>query len=293
MLFASLAAFAAPEATAVVLVQREARDEGFALELDGWIADDALPHVIEGSVVLLGPDGREPLDVRPGEVWTVEGASGTPWMARLHEEVDPDRLILRGDLAALREIAVLLDARITVQADESALIERPGVLLDVGWLADEEEGRAVEDVELVRGRPTREEAVLRAHLPAARPSQADRERRFADALLARLSRADEASHAAAAALSTPEVTAPPTPSTVPDDEALEAARRRYAGRHLCGETFVVLHPSGAFAGAGYRGTWTPVQDGLIRVSSGDLERAFLVTFHPGTRSCRAVWAPPR
>lgn len=60
---------------AIVVVDQEARESGYTLQLDGWLVEDALPvDVAEGELIsLVDPDGRiEPLDLVPGE-----GADGT------------------------------------------------------------------------------------------------------------------------------------------------------------------------------------------------------------------------
>ena len=107
LLVATLAFAADPPSSealvAVVVVDQEARESGYALALDGFLIDDALPvDVVEGDeLVLVDPAGRtEPLDVAMGEAWEITGSDGEAWMSTLEEEVRTDVIAVRAPAAS-------------------------------------------------------------------------------------------------------------------------------------------------------------------------------------------------
>ncbi|MFT5459567.1 MAG: hypothetical protein ACI9K2_006082, partial [Myxococcota bacterium] len=154
MLFLLAVVAQAQPRVAVVVVDEGARQEGYTLQLDDWVADDALPvDVAEGeTVVLVSPDGSlDPLDVAPGEVWEITGQSGEAWMSLLDEEVRADVILVRGPVSAIRALARSLDAEIVVD-DGKVWLSGPDILLAAPWVEDPL-AREVRALELVRVEP--------------------------------------------------------------------------------------------------------------------------------------------
>ena len=114
---------------AVVVVDQEARESGYALEIDGWLVDDALPvDVAEGEALqLVAPDGHtEPLDLAPGEAWEVTGPKGEAWMSLLDDEIRTDLIAVKGDARAIDALAKSLDADLVAHLQPHASHAGPG-----------------------------------------------------------------------------------------------------------------------------------------------------------------------
>ncbi|MEZ4323239.1 MAG: hypothetical protein R3F61_37590 [Myxococcota bacterium] len=291
-------AFADP-VVAVVLVDREARDSGYALEIDGWLVDDALPvDVAKGEVLkLVDPEGNaEALDLAPGEAWLVTGSKGEAWMSLLDEEVRTDLIAVRGDDAAIDALATALDARV-VEHEGSIYLSAEDILLHAGWVEDDQARRldevgfvTVQDAPPTRtpirrvpaGLITRRTAetpervkvsgVLPASAPAAVPSQS------------------EAVTPAPVDVPTPEQ-AQAAERTSEAEALMERSRERYAGVHLCQDDVIWLGASGVWGARGANGQWFESSPGVVRLESFDGELWWKAAFRGEKPRCQALWNP--
>lgn len=87
-----------------VLLDPQARNQGFVVEVDGEARSTPLPIAValtEGvSVVLAGPERREAIDLEPGELAYIRGDNG----ARSFGTPDLDQLRVRGAESSVREL---------------------------------------------------------------------------------------------------------------------------------------------------------------------------------------------
>jgi hypothetical protein len=88
-----------------VLLDPQARKQGFAVEVDGEARSTPLPIAVPLSetapIVLTGPERREALDLAPGELAYIRGDSGVITLGT----PDPDQIRVRGDEASVRAFA--------------------------------------------------------------------------------------------------------------------------------------------------------------------------------------------
>lgn len=303
MLFLLAVVAQAQPRVAVVVVDEGARQEGYTLQLDDWVADDALPvDVAEGeTVVLVSPDGSlDPLDVLPGEVWEITGQDGEAWMSLLDEEVRADVIRVRGPVSAIRALARSLDAEIVV--DEGKVwLSGPDILLTAPWV-DDPLAREVRAVELVRVQD--EDAATQVTSPAA---EAPRRRVAAPVQAVTAVRPAPVVEAAsvpnaegAAIASEPEVRARPESRARAESRPRSEARGRkahrqapplapYVGMHLCRDQVLYLHPAGVYALGTAQGSWTVVAPGVVRLLSPSGELWYRAAINPNTGWCSAVW----
>ncbi|MCB9675526.1 MAG: hypothetical protein H6737_10445 [Alphaproteobacteria bacterium] len=297
LLFLASAAFAEP-LVAVVVVDQEAREQGYALEIDGWLVNDALPvDVAKGEVLrLVDPAGRtEELDLAPGEAWEVTGPDGEAWMSLLDDEIRTDLIAVRGPAEAIGALAKSLDARIEVR-EGVVYLKGDDILLDAGWV-DDELALQVDEVTFVRVRVREDDA--QPARPAGRPAIA--------AVPAVLPVAVPA--VAPTPVAAPEIAAPaadpvidprertrgrakPEPKRPPPGRVVgEAAWEAYAGRHMCRGEMMWLHPDGTYGFRGVVGYWQVVSPGIVRLESLEHELWWRAAIEPTTGHCRDAWSP--
>jgi len=135
LLLAFLAADAPP---AIVVVDAEARAEGWVLEISGVVLEDALPvdvDVDEGERVhVLGPGAvDEVLSPHAGEVWEVQGAQGELVLWLVNEDVHADVVKVNGTKDAVTALAEEVGAEV-VWEHETAWLAREDILFDLPWV---------------------------------------------------------------------------------------------------------------------------------------------------------------
>jgi len=291
---------------AVVVVDEEAREHGYALELDGWLVDDALPiDVVEGDVVqLVGPDGAaHPLDVAAGEAWEITGPQGEAWMSALQEDVRTDLIAVRGDRASVDALATTLGAEVLVRDGVTYLSGRD-VLLDAPWV-DDPVAQRVREVRLVRvdeasvaEQPGRSRAALAR--PASRRGVVGNQAAPTAAPLPVIEPATPAKAAVAppvAAVAAPTAAVdevPPGPSVessiATDLSRVEHDRERYAGLYLCRGTPLLLHPAGVYLLGEHQGSWHVGAPGVVRLQGPEGELWYRAAVEPDRAFCRELWA---
>lgn len=134
LVFALAVAHADP-VVAIVVMDEEAREQGYALELDGWLVEDALPiDVVEGETVhLVDADGQaEPLDVAAGEAWAISGEKGEAWMSVIGEDVRSDLVAVVGEAEAVVDLATDLGVDVFREGNRYYL-KGDDVLFAVPW----------------------------------------------------------------------------------------------------------------------------------------------------------------
>ncbi len=292
VLLLALGAADAKPAVALVILDPEAREEGYALTLDGWRIDDALPvEVARGEAIsLVDPDGRaEPLDVAGGEAWEIAGPKGEAWMSLLEEEIRTDVVLVQGDRRAIAALAVELGAELAT-AGEFTVLSAPGLLFDLPWVEGVDR-RQIERLRYVRvdegGReapapvaPVRT-ALGRRELP--RPSRVS-------APVAATPTAAAVPERRAAVPAAPLTVSPPAPDPGFAAEARsERDREHYSGTYLCRDTLLVLDPSGVYAVGADRGVWSVGAPGVVRMYGPNGQLWYRAAFEPAGVSCRAVW----
>lgn len=288
---------------AVVVVDREAREEGYAIEIDGWLVEDALPvDVAEGEVLkLVDPDGRtERMDVAAGEAWEVTGARGETWMALLDDEIRTDLLVVTGDPSAIRELAESLEAEV-FEEDGKTYLAGKDVVLDAGWV-DQELALQIEQASFVKVRARDDDA---PEQPVDRAPLAARGAILPQvAPLAPVEEApapQQAVVAPAAAVATavqPAVRVPveqaapeqPAQDDFPSDEVM-AQLERYSGIHVCGNRVLVnMRPDGTWAFDGIVGYWHVSAPNVVRLQTFEGQTLYKAAFDDQVQ-CMAVWAP--
>jgi hypothetical protein len=303
---AILSTASAEPLVAVVVVDEEAREEGYALEIDGWLVEDALPvDVAEGEVLeLVDPDGRvEPLDVQPGEAWEVTGPKGEAWMSLLDDEIRTDLIAVKGSPKSVDALAAALDADI-VLADGTVYLKARDVLLDAAWVEDEL-ALQIDEVELVRVRKAEEPEASDTPTPASTPSRSIHRAAAAAAAIGVRPAARPVAEAPAsktpAVSGTSTVDAPEAPvaaaPTVDDVEPFsrdpravgEAAYLAYAGDYQCRNETLWLNAGGSWVFRGVSGSWRMVSPGVVRMESWTGELWWRAGIQDG--HCRDVWSP--
>lgn len=297
-----LSAAQAQPLVAIVVVDQEAREQGYTLEIDGWVVEDALPvDVAEGEqVVLVEPDGRtEPLDVAAGEAWEIVGAKGEAWMSQLDKEVRTDLIAVRGTLESVEALAESLDAQI-LEEDGLIWLSRKDILFDAPWVEDAE-AAAVDEVSLVRVDEPEEPTPDRADPVATRPVGV---------------RGPTVDPVATAVAATPIAPSVDLVATVPEPEGVaepdvepeadvpeklalgavdavddDALRANYAGLYLCRDDVLWLDPAGTYSLRGVAGVWTVQSPGVVRMLTAEGEVLFRAAIQPNSTTCRAVWTP--
>jgi hypothetical protein len=290
LLLSWMSAASAQPVVAVVLVDREAREAGYALEIDGFVVDDALPvGVAPGEVLhLLDPHGDpEPLDVTPGEAWEITGKHGEAWMSMLGEDVRTDRFVVKGDPRDLEELAAELDGTLVTEGDVVYLAGK-GVLLAAARV-DSALGLRVDEVGFAKGSDAPEPSSIAVSRPSSTlpassgvPSSSTPVRPVVPPAVT------AGSNAAIAAAEPRDDSRRARRQADAEREAHEAALRRYAGVHLCGNAVLSLHPAGVFALNGSQGNWRVSAPGVIRLESFSGDLLYRAAFSE-PRFCRAVW----
>lgn len=298
-------AFADP-LVAVVLIDEAARNEGYALELEDLVVDDALPiDVAAGEHVrIVDPDGqRFEIDVAPGEAWEVTGPGAEAWMSRIGEDVRSDVLVVRGDADAVLSLAQSLHAEIRHERGQTLLL-REGILFAAPWA----EMRGVDRLDEVSLVPVDAPAVSQTGAaPARRVAPARRIRKNPVRAVAPVAPitpsapvlstipAVVAPRAADAPPAVPAAPAEPTAAAVTDetdapkpmDDRSPLDPTRYLGVWLCGDGNVAVLSPGGFAAGGANGTWRVSSPGVIRLEVRGALFGRVAFGEEG--SCRAVW----
>lgn len=317
MLLLSLSLAHAQPLVAVVVVDEEARESGYALELGGWLVEDALPvDVVAGDVVrLVGPDGvAERLDVAAGEAWEIAGASGEAWMSALEEDVRTDLIAVKGSEAALAALATTLGAE-RFERDGVTYLAGRDVLLDAPWV-DDPVAQRVREIRYVRvdelgAAPTadrtaslrtafREGAVRRpAPLapgpvgPAAEtepaPPSAPVAAPVASTTAAPATAASSPVAASAPVAAEPESPAPSAVDPLAGRPEVETLREAYAGMFLCRDNPLYLHPAGVYFIGAHQGTWHVGAPGVVRLLGPDGALWYRAAIDPDRGHCRELW----
>lgn len=294
---------AAAPLVAVVVVDQEARDEGYAIALEDLVVGDALPvDVAEGEhVAVVAPDGeRHPLDVAPGEAWEISGAAGEAWMSRLGEEVRTDVIVVRGEEQAIRALADALGAEVRGDGDRTWLVGED-ILFDAPWVDPEGIGE-LREVKLVRvdepipaDRPSRLAAPIAAPVAVAAPTAAPVAAPSGtplDAVATTLPTRAKVACPDRKAPPPPPPAAPPEPAAPSEPAGTQSPEldpMPYARMYLCGDgTPILLDPGGSFVHAEVAGEWYVSAPGVVHllVGGGLWGRAAI---EADRHYCRAVW----
>lgn len=110
---------ASEEGTGYILLDREARAAGFAVEgAEGKLAS-VLPVELDtvSEISLSGPTGKTTIVGARGELLHVRGPQGRIESRELGGDVDADRVLLRGTEAVANELAVLLGGEVLGEKD--------------------------------------------------------------------------------------------------------------------------------------------------------------------------------
>lgn len=280
---------------AVVVVDREARDQGYAIQIDGWLVEDALPvSVAQGEVLqLVDPDGRpETMQVEPGEAWEVTGPEGETWMALLDDEIRSDLLVVSGPRTAIDSLARDLGATV-FEEDGKIFLSGENILLESGWVHDEKALR-VEQVSFVK---VRAKVAERPQVPLAARSSAT--------VLEPATRTEVPPASAPSTAEGPAAQAEPAsePSRTkrarreqkvtedfPSDAEL-AAYQRFAGIHVCNNELLGLRRDGTYQFRGEAGSWSMIGNRVARLHGANGAVLWRAGFN-ADRHCVAVWAAP-
>jgi hypothetical protein len=276
---------------AVVVVDQEARDQGYALELEDLVVEDALPvDVADGEHVrIVDPDGgRHEIDVAPGEAWEVTGARGEAWMSRIGQDVRSDVLLVRGDEDAVRALAGALRADVR-PGDGGLLLVRPGLLFDAPWASAPGLDR-VDEVRFVRVDEAR---------PAVRAVVAPVSATIATAPesppVPPPTPTAEAAVAPVAAISKPEApedvvpTESPAEASPEDRLAVALDPGPYVGTYFCGDgNPLILAGSGFFAAPQGKGEWYVSAPGVVHLVI-DGQPWGRAAIEADRHYCHAVW----
>jgi hypothetical protein len=103
----------------VVLVDKEARAAGFAVEIAGKRLATVLPIAIDDDddVALVGPTGRATLSGAEGELLHVEGRQGKLESLGIGQDIEADRVLVEGTEEAARALAEMLAGEVTAADD--------------------------------------------------------------------------------------------------------------------------------------------------------------------------------
>jgi hypothetical protein len=288
LVWLSAVAFADP-LVAVVVIDQAAREEGYALELEDLVVEDALPiDVAVGEHVrIVDPDGRRhELDVAPGEAWQISGPRGEAWMAKIGEEIRTDLLYVRGEPRAVKALARALHAEVR-EEDGRTLLLGADILFAAPWVSPEGLDR-LDEVSLVEvsGRAARSDAPAprRLSAPVVAPVGVAAPGRAAGRESPRVDAA--APHDTLPTAATPS-DAVASLAVAPTRPALLDGRP-YQGLRLCGDGTVLHLWPGGFTAAGVRGTWVVSAPGVVRlfVQGMPWGRA---AFIGDTPYCQVVW----
>jgi hypothetical protein len=303
-LLSFLAVAQAQPLVAVVIIDQEARDHGYALELDGLLVHDALPiDVVEGEVVsVVDPLGQvAPLGVAMGEAWEVTGPQGEAWMSILDEDVRTDMIAVRGHRRAVARLAEALGAEVT-ERDGISYLSARDVLYDAPWVEDIDLAR-IEELSYVRvdevipstrTLPTRHRPVRRVEAQTVLAAAATARTAVQSAEAVGLLKATEVTQSGET--STPEQPSEAELALVQQRldrlellDRLDADRERYAGLHLCRDSMLFLHPSGIYQLAGDQGEWRVGAPGVVRMFGPNGELWYRAAIEADRSYCRDVW----
>ncbi len=302
LLFAVALAQADP-VVAIVAIDEAAREQGYALQLDGWMVEDALPiDVVEGETVhLVDADGRkELLDVAAGEAWEVSGHAGDAWMSVLGEDVRTDLVAIVGDPAAVVDLATDLGVDV-FREGQRYYLKGDDVLFAVPWtkarLASTIREVGLVGTDEVLEHETRASPPLRpadAHalprfVPAAPPARTGR-----SAIPRPLAEVAPLASLGALPSAAPPPRHPDLPQAVPTerphaDPNVSLDPEAYAGRYRCRNELMWLHPAGVFSFRGTTGTWRVSAPGVVRMYDHEGQLLARAAVEPERGFCREAW----
>ena len=303
LVFALAVAHADP-VVAIVVVDEEAREQGFALQLDGWMVEDALPiDVVEGETVhLVDEDGHtELLDVVAGEAWEITGGKGEAWMSVIGEDVRSDLVAIVGEAEAVVDLATDLGVEVFREGNRYYL-KGEGVLFDVPW-TEARLASTIREVGLVGTDEVLENerdagAVVRPsgthagprYVPA-RPRPTSRTRTAGPTVLPR----PLAEVAPLASTPAPDAPAPQAEEPEPEVPRLDPTTQvtldpeAYAGQYRCRNEMMWLHPAGVFAFRGVTGSWMVSAPGVVRLFDHEGRLVAKAAIEPDRNFCREAW----
>ena len=98
-----------------VVVDQQARSEGFAIESGGMVSDATLPLAFDATrgASLVGPNTEEPLTADPGELVFVHGEDATVRRFVIGQDIHTDRVRVDGSREAADELARRLGGELT------------------------------------------------------------------------------------------------------------------------------------------------------------------------------------
>ena len=101
--------------TGVVLVDKDARSAGFAVEVAGKRQASVLPIEIsdDDDVALVGPSGRATLSGAEGELLHVKGRQGKLESLGIGQDVEADRVLVEGTEESARALGEMLAGEVT------------------------------------------------------------------------------------------------------------------------------------------------------------------------------------
>ncbi len=120
------------EGSGYLLLDREARAAGFAVESGNVRAAPVLPVELtsDTELSLTGPTGRVALSGADGELLHVRGAQGKIESREIGGDVEPDRLVLEGTEEAASALATALGGELTEAGDGRWELQADGALAD-------------------------------------------------------------------------------------------------------------------------------------------------------------------
>jgi len=305
LLFAVALAQAEP-VVAIVVVDEAAREQGYALQLDGWMVEDALPiDVVEGETVhLVDAEGRkELLDVAAGEAWEVSGDAGDAWMSVLGEDVRTDLVAIVGDPESVVDLATDLGVDV-FREGQRYYLKGDDVLFAVPW-TKARLASTIREVGLV-GTDEVLENETRAS-PPLRPTGAHDLPRFVPprppARTARtgppiIPRPLAEVAPLAARDGRPSAEAPPRHQDLPQaaptvrldaEPNVSLDPEAYAGQYRCRNELMWLHPAGVFSFRGTTGTWLVSAPGVVRMYDHEGKLLARAAVEPERGFCREAW----
>jgi len=105
--------------TGVLLLDRDARSAGFAVETAGHRASPVLPVELgdDEDVAVVGPTGRMAVSGAAGELLHVHGVQGKIDSRQIGEEVEADRVLVQGTEDAAKALAAILSGEVAPTDD--------------------------------------------------------------------------------------------------------------------------------------------------------------------------------
>ncbi|NUP11050.1 MAG: hypothetical protein HOW73_33815 [Polyangiaceae bacterium] len=149
-----------------VLLDTEAREAGYSISIDGHETDAVLPTLLEDGarVSLLGPDGKQALEVEPGELIHVHGAAAEVESLDIGGEIEAGKIVLDAKSDVAHELARTLKAEVADMDDGRFELRGDDLLSKLADLDESGDVRAIEPV-LVDREGNEARSVPRAEAP--------------------------------------------------------------------------------------------------------------------------------